>query len=385
MDLELPAIIISALLIGVIIGRFSYSNRPSKSKDTDLTNCSEFYIQGLNYLLANKSDKAIELFVDLIKIDSETIETHLALGNLFRSKGEVDRAIKIHQNLIAKPNLDQSQRVMVLSELAEDYLKAGLLDRAENLYRELVEISPENISALTKLIELFTIEKSWKEALAVSSKLLSMGVKDSKLIVTHCYCEIAEEHLNEGNLREARESLNKAIKIDDKCMRASLLLIDVHLKNNDFAKAERLLKQQLKSYPLMIEIYIKPARDIYLKSGSFDKYLNFLIGQYEKTPVSKVALELLEIYQAVDKHDDLVLFLKTAVEKSASLELYNFVFQYYKTRPQKINDVWLSLTQEFQHIKNKHVAFLCNTCGYESNSLQWNCPSCKSWSSFKPV
>ncbi|MCK4707811.1 MAG: tetratricopeptide repeat protein, partial [Gammaproteobacteria bacterium] len=307
MGIEFSAIIISIFLLGVLIGRFSYSNRSSKSQDTDLTNYSESYIKGLNFLLANKSDKAIQLFVDLIKVDGETIETHLALGNLFRSKGEVDRAIKIHQNLIARPNLDQNQRVMALSELAEDYLKAGLLDRAENLYRELVEINPENVSAQTKLLELFTVEKSWKEALAVAQVLQGLGVQDSKLIVTHCYCEIAEQYLSEGNLREARESLNKAIKIDDECIRASLLLIDVHLKNNELAKATRLLKQQLKSYPQMIEFYIKPAREIYLKAGSSEQYQRFLISQYEKTPVTKVAMELLESYQAADKHDDVAL------------------------------------------------------------------------------
>ena len=385
MDIEFSAIIISVLLLGFIIGRFSYSNRSSKSKDSESANCSESYIQGLNYLLANKSDKAIQLFVDLIKIDSETIETHLALGNLFRSKGEVDRAIKIHQNLIARPNLDQNQRVMALSELAEDYLKAGLLDRAENLYRELVEISPENVAAQTKLLELFTVEKSWKEALAVAQVLLGLGINDSKLIITHCYCEIAEQYLGLGNLRDARESLNKAIKIDDKCIRASLLLIDVHLKNNELAKATRLLKQQLKSYPKMIDIYIKPARDIYLKQGSIEQYQKFLIEQYEKTPVTKVALELLESYQATEKHDVLTSFLKKSIEISVSLELYNFAFQYYKTRPQKIDEVLPTLTNKFQDIKNKHVAFVCNSCGYESHTLQWNCPSCKSWSSFKPA
>lgn len=385
MDIEFIVIIISALLIGVIIGRFSYTNRSSKQPSTNFSNCSESYIQGLNYLLANKSDKAIQLFVDLIKIDSETIETHLALGNLFRSKGEVDRAIKIHQNLVAKPNLDQNQRELALSALAEDYLKAGLLDRAENLYRELIEIRPDNVSAQTKLLELFTVEKSWNEALVVAEALLSLGIKDSKLIITHCYCEIAEQLLHDGNLREVRDALNKALKFDDKCIRASLLLIDVYLINNEVTKATRLLKQQLKIYPQMVELYIKPARAIYLKSGSPEQYQTFLISQYEQTPVTKVALELLESYKVSNKHEKVVTFLNKAIENSESVELYKFAFQYYKKMPHKVNEVWSTLVDEFQHIKNKQAGFLCNTCGYESHTMQWNCPSCKSWSSFKPV
>ncbi len=386
MDLEFPAIIISVLLLGFIIGRFSYSNRRSKTKtDTDFSNCSESYIQGINYLLTNNSDKAIQLFVDLIKVDSDTMETHLALGNLFRSKGEVDRAIKIHQNLIARPTLDQNQRVMALSELAEDYMKAGLLDRAENLYKELVEINGKNAQAQRKLMELFSVENSWNEALAAAQVLLELGEFDGSLIVTHCYCQIAEKFISSGNLKEARENLNKAIKIDDKCIRASLLLIDVNLKINELSIATRLLQKLLKTSPQQIELYIKPARDIFLKEGSIEKYQAFLKGQYQKTPVTQVALELLESYQSSEHHETLVSFLQQALEKSASLELYDFAFNYYKSRPAKISEVWLDLTSQFYRVKNIRVAFICNVCGYESQTMQWNCPSCKTWSSFKPV
>ncbi len=386
MDIEFPLLIISALLVGFIIGRFFYSNRHSKSQTlSNLNSCSDSYIKGLNYLLANKSDKAIQLFVDLIKIDSDTIETHLALGNLFRSKGEVDRAIKIHQNLIAKPNLDQNQRVMALTELADDYLKAGLLDRAENLFKELVQINPRDVSAQRKLLELFNIEKSWNEALAVAQVLLKLGEPDCQLIVTHCYCEIAEQYLAQGNLREARESLNKAIKIDANCIRATLLLIDVYLKNNELSVATRLLNQLLKSTPQMIELFIKPAREIYLKSGSVDQYQKFLTAQYDKTPVTRVALELLESYQSSDKHEFLMSFLHQAMERSPSLDLYDFAFKYFNSRPQKIEEVWTGLASHFNKINIKRVAYICNVCGYESQAMHWNCPSCKTWSTFKPL
>jgi len=385
MDIEFPAIIISALLIGWLMGRLSSSKKSNNQTNSDITNCSESYIQGLNYLLANKSDKAIELFVDLIKVDKETMETHLALGHLFRSKGEVHRAIKIHQNLIARPNLDQNQRVMALSELAEDYLKAGLLDRAENLYKELVQINPGDVIAQRKLLELFSIEKSWRDALTAAKILHELGEADSQLIVTHCYCEIAEQNLEDGNLKEARETLLKAIKIDDNCIRALLLLIDVHLRNNELAKATRLLKQLIKSTPQFIELYIKPARQIYLNRGSVDQFQNFLIKQYEITPVNAVAIELLESYLSSDKHEELLAFLRRAIELSASLEVYGFAFRYLKSRPQKLDEVWRDLSSQFQRLKNSRIAFVCNVCGYESQAMHWNCPSCKTWSSFKPV
>ena len=384
MDIDFLSILVAAILIGFIIGRFTSPKKPAASHD-DSTNCSESYIQGLNFLLANKPDKAIELFIELIKVDGETMETHLALGNLFRSRGEVDRAIKIHQNLIARPNLEQQQRAMAIKELAEDYLKAGLLDRAENLYKELVQINPKDVSAHKKLLELYTLEKSWFEALTVAKRLLELGEGDGKIIVTHCLCEIAHIHMREGNLKQALERLNQAIKIDDKCIRALLLLIDVHLRGDSVGKATRLLAQLVKNSPEFIELYLKPAREIYLQRGSFDSYQQFLREQYAIKPNNAVALELLKSYQSADRHDELLKFMPTALQQSSSLPLYDFAFHYLLSRPQQLNQLLPELGDGFHAIQNTRSAFICQHCGYGSHSMQWHCPSCNSWSTIKPV
>lgn len=384
MDIWLLAILFCALLIGWLMGRFSIS-RQNKLTSRDNSNCSESYIQGLNYLLANKSDKAIQLFVDLIKVDKETIETHLALGNLFRSKGEVDRAIKIHQNLIARPNLDQNQRVMALKELAEDYLKAGLLDRAENLYKELVQINPRNKDALQKLFELYSLEKSWAEARDIALELYQQQRSGSRLILTHCYCELAELALAEGNLRETRENLDKAIQIDSQCVRALLLLVNFHLRENKRAKASQLFNQLMNTSPQFIEIYLDPAREILLENGSVKKYQQFLTRQYEKKPISSIAMELLKSYRINDQHELIVEFLYRALQESASIELFDFAFQYFKSHPDLQDGAWDELAAHFKKINNKKTSYLCTVCGYESHSMQWNCPSCKTWSSIRPL
>lgn len=384
MDIWFPALVFLALFGGWIFGRFT---RPKKttSSQGDLANCSESYIQGLNYLLANKSDKAIELFVELIKVDRDTIETHLALGNLFRSKGEVDKAIKIHQNLIARPNLDQTQRVMALSELAEDYQKAGLLDRAENLYKELVQINPQNSLAQRKLLELYSMEKSWVEARDVAKILLEINEPDARLILSHCYCELAIQDLNSGNLRSAREQLDLALQTDSRCTRASLLLIEVYLKNNDLSKATRLFDQVLQPNSHQIELLIPVAREIMLNRGSIQRYQGFLLQQYEKTPVSPLAVELLESYLAGEQHQQLLEFIKKVLKQTATLDVFEFAMRYFKAYPQHLDDTWPDLTNQFKEIKNKRVTYTCNICGYGSHSMFWNCPSCKSWSSMKPV
>ena len=384
MEIWFPALILASLLIGWLLGRTS--TRPKdKSFNPDDYNCSEHYIQGLNYLLANKSDKAIELFVDLVKVDKDTMETHLALGNLFRSKGEVDRAIKIHQNLVARPNLDQNQRVMSLTELAEDYLKAGLLDRAENLYKELVQINPKNTSALYKLLEIYSLEKSWLEAKDIANALYELKEPGSRLILTHCYCEMAEVSLEQGNLKDMRKYLDEAIQIDKKCIRALLLLIDLHIRDDNLNKAKQLFKQLINSTPQFIEIYLKPARDILLTHGSADEYQQFLTQQYDKNPISAVAVELLESLQGQENQQQLLEFLRQALQRSPSMELIEFALRYFKNRPQQVDGVWPDLTQLFHQLNQKRLSYLCSVCGYGSQAMHWNCPSCKTWSSIKPV
>lgn len=378
-------IILVSLLIGWIYGRFSAPARNKNPHKNDPVDCTESYIQGLNYLLTNKSDKAIELFIDLIKVDKETMETHLALGNLFRSKGEVDRAIKIHQNLIARPNLDQNQRAMALTELAEDYLKAGLLDRAENLFKELVQINPNNRYAQRKLFELFSVEKSWFEAMQAAQVLYQLEDPDSRLILTQCYCEIADKFLKEGNLRDAREYLNKALEIDDHCVRALLLLVDLHLKNNDTSRASRLLNQLLKHSAHYLELYLQPAREIYLIRGSARQYQSFLIDQYNRQPNSSVALKLLESYQAGEQHEALIEFLQQSLQQSPSLELFDFALGYLKSRPQQLDQLWQDITGQFRQIKNKRLSYVCNVCGYGGQEMHWLCPSCNNWASIRPV
>jgi lipopolysaccharide biosynthesis regulator YciM len=322
--------------------------------------------------------------VDLIKVDKETMETHLALGNLFRSKGEVARAIKIHQNLVARPNLDQSQRVMALSELAEDYLKAGLLDRAENLFKELVQINQRDAYSQRKLFELYSLEKSWPQATEAAQVLADLDEPDGRLVLTHCYCEMAEQAMRNGNLREARDHLDKAIQIDNKSVRALLALIDVHLRNDQPSRAVRLFNQLLNSSPQFIDLYLKPARQIFLTNGSAEKYQQFLSQQYEKSSSSLVALELLNSYAASDNNDRLIEFLRQSLKQSPSVEVFDFGFRYFSSRPDSLKNLWLELAEDFHRINENRMLYTCTVCGFGSQKMHWNCPSCNAWSSFKP-
>ena len=384
MDIWIPLAVVVALLSGWLIGRLTCSGR-NNAVQAESFNCSEHYIQGLNYLLANKSDKAIELFVDLIKVDKETMETHLALGNLFRSKGEVDKAIKIHQNLVARPDLEQGQRVMALNELAEDYLKAGLLDRAENLYRELVEINNKNSTALHRLFEIYSMEKSWTEARDVARALYEIEEPGSRLVLTHCYCEMAEQALREGNARAARDLLEQALQFDKRCIRALLLLVDVHLRNDNTSQARKLFFRLVKSSPQFIDLYLPAAREILLQRGSVEEYQQFLAARYAELPASSLALELLESYRKAGQSEQMQALLLQALGQAPSIELVEFALRHQQSRADSDGKSWPDLKVMFDKLNQRRVSFVCSVCGYGSQTMHWNCPSCNHWSSIKPV
>ena len=190
MDIWLFSLVLAAIIIGWLLGRWQPFKKKHEQAASD--RFSERYARGLNYLLADDSDNAIKIFTDLIEVNKDTIEIHIALGNLFRSKGEVDRAIKVHQNLLARPNLTRRQRHMAIAELASDYLKAGLLDRAEKLYREMIELDADANHAYRRLLDLYITEKSWDEAIECARVLYEKGEPEAAVTYSQCLCEIAE-------------------------------------------------------------------------------------------------------------------------------------------------------------------------------------------------
>ncbi len=160
---------------------------------------SNQYFQGLNYLLNEQPDKAIQVFLELAEVNKDTVETHMALGSLFRRRGEVDRAIRFHQNIIAKPGLEPEQRTQALLELGEDYMRAGLLDRAERLFAELIETGAHTPSALRSLLDIYQQEKDWKNALEQAQRLEQVSGEHMGDVMAQFCCEMAEAALAEGD------------------------------------------------------------------------------------------------------------------------------------------------------------------------------------------
>ncbi len=382
MDIWLFALVFIAIVCGWLLGRWQPFRKNRDNREGD--HLSEHYARGLNYLLADDSDNAIRVFTDLTEVNKDTVEIHVALGNLFRSKGEVDRAIKIHQNLLARPNLTRSQRHMAIAELASDYLKAGLLDRAEKLYREMIELKAEPAKAYRHLLELYIAEKSWDEAVECAEQLHRMGEPEADVIYSQILCEIAAAAMESGNHRLARRSLDRALEIDSESVRASLLMIGLHLKHDNLTAAKRLFSRLVRQRPDYMALYIEPARQIYPPHED-RQYQDFLQEQYRQQPSTRIAMALLEHYAKNDEIDKAQEFLSNILRQSPSFEAFEFALRFLRSNPEQMGETWETLSAFLRSLQEKKIEYICTRCGYESHAIQWLCPSCRNWDAMKPV
>ena len=232
------------LPIAALSGWFSARKHYKARYGVDNSGISPEYFKGINYLLDEQPDKAIDVFIRLLEVNSDTVETHLALANLFRRRGETDRAIRIHQNLIARPALPPIQRSSVLFELGMDYMHAGLLDRAEELFLELISTKLETTPAHQQLLKIYQQEKSWEQAISTAQTLQASGEPHMGDFISQFYCELAEaEQEPPLSAHDTRQLLRKAHSNDPNCVRASLCEAKLLIAEDEHRKALKRLKK----------------------------------------------------------------------------------------------------------------------------------------------
>jgi lipopolysaccharide biosynthesis regulator YciM len=189
------------------------------------------YFKGLNFLLNEQPDQAIEAFIEVVKVDPETIELHFALGSLFRRRGEYDRAIRMHQNLLDRADLAGEQKLQAQMELGQDYLKAGILDRAEEVFSRL-ETTNQAMAARRFLLEIYEQEKDWLRAIEMTKQ-----VETDPRALAQYLCELAQSESAQSRPDAARRHLDAALEANRKCVRASLLWGDLERSQSNLEKA----------------------------------------------------------------------------------------------------------------------------------------------------
>ncbi len=340
------------------------------------------YLQGINYLLNQQHDKAIELFIDMLEVDRETIEIHLTLGRLYRSRGEIERATLIHENLINRSDLTEGQKAQALLELGNDFYTAGILDRAERIFIQLASDKRYQEQANEILRDIYEQEKEWDKCIQVTTRLTRISSKSYAYRLAHYYCEKVEESVQVGDYDRAEEYLAHAIAIDSNSVRAILQIGRVQAIRGDHRGAIatwRTLEQKNPNYVSETVGLVTESYKAINATGELTEFLRMSAEKASSVPLAVAYVDLLE-----SQNNDSVAenFLVNWIRKHPSLHcLHRLILLKVKGSEDK------NLTSDFALIEHliRHEfesirRYECRQCGYSTKVLHWQCPGCRGWS-----
>jgi lipopolysaccharide biosynthesis regulator YciM len=366
---------------GWLIGRRG-SERSSGARFSQL---SQTYFSGLNYLLNEQPDKAIEVFLKIAELDSDTFETQLALGNLFRRRGETDRAIRLHQDLYSRPKLSGEQRTIALLELGEDYMRAGLLDRAEALYTDLLAIDQYAAAALRHLISIYQQERDWNRAIEMAERLRAASGDATEPLIAQFYCELAEQ-ARARDASEARSLAQKALAADARCVRAHMLLGRLAKSDGAFEQAIRHFEKSSEIDPEFLSEILAELLECYEALGKPERAQAFLDLMMQRDRGVAALLARSAMIERSEGRSDAVGFLADRLHQRPSVRgvLKVVELSFPDESGERAEAIGL-IRQLLHRLLERKPGYRCSRCGFSPRALHWQCPSCKSWGSIKPV
>lgn len=385
-DWQLYLALVIAIGLGFFLGA-RYGRQEDKKSAGQFID--ENYFKGLNLLLNEQPDEAIETFIAALEVNSETLETHLALGKLLRKQGEVDRAIRIHQNLLARPGLTLGHVQQAQYELATDFVKSGLFDRAEALLVELVDKSgPYRVNGLERLLEIYRDEKEWGKGLGVLQQLsgskLSRAYDEWAPIRAHFCCELSEEAILEGNYRDARQYIKQALSFDRDSIRVGLLLGRLEIEQSNYSKGIAQLQNLAVQNDEYLGEIIPLLSEAYAQSASTREYRNFLTRINSTCKHESVLLALSELIASDDGELAAAEYVaQEVIAHPSGIGLHKLLDYYLHFSEGKTKKYLVSLQEVMNGVIADNVHYRCKHCGFKAQALYWLCPSCKKWGGFR--
>jgi lipopolysaccharide assembly protein B len=372
----------AAVAIGWLLGRRGGEIRGGAK----ISRLSNTYFRGLNYLLNEQQDKALEIFLQIAEVDKETVETQFALGHLFRRRGEVDRAIRLHQNLVARTGLSEEQKTRAVLELGEDYMRAGLLDRAETLFNDLVQMGVHAPKALQQLIIIYQAERDWPQAIAHALKYEQITGEPMGESVAHYYCEVAEKSIHENNLKQARDQIALAYSSDSQCVRAGMIEGRLDLMENNDAGAIRAFERVARHDVDFLPEVLTPLMECYRRRNELMRARGFLQEVIERYAGVTPLLALTELIESDEGPQASQEFLARQLVQRPSVRgqsvLLDKAFEHPVVDP---GDTLKAIKQITDQLLVRSANYRCGNCGFGARSHHWQCPSCKHWGSVKPL
>jgi lipopolysaccharide biosynthesis regulator YciM len=362
-------LVVAALVTGILAGHFGWGRRwtgGTRKLHPD-------YLAGLDFLVSEQPDRALDMFLKLMDANVDTVETHFALGSLYRRRGEVERAIRIHQNLLARDALPQEHREQALLALARDYLRAGLLDRAEGLFLEVSEVPRLRASALDALRGVYELQRDWHQALGAFRNLQRIGAAPSGNIAAHYLCELAAAATAAGDTAAARALLREARAQTTPLPRAALLRAEIARRAGERDLAVRLMRAAIDQSATLLQAEL-PNLLALVSPAERDEILQHLVERAagrDFEELKKLA------FAAFAANLSSVPVLRPSIERVLSQD-------------PALKAVWQAGAGQYERIAQEIGALMahaekyrCTECGFSVRSFYWQCPACHAWDSFE--
>ncbi len=342
------------------------------------------YFKGLNFLLNDEHDKAIAAFIEVLQLDPESVELHFALGNLFRRRGETERAIRVHQNLLVRPDLPQEQQAHASYELGQDYLKAGLLDRAEETFGSLIN-STYSVLARRSLLEIYQREKEWMRAIEAAMALQESGAGTRQKEIAQFYCELAQDEILNAHTEAAIAWLDKALAIDRSNVRATILRGDIYLAQEQPEIALQTWRRVEQQSVPHVSLVAQRLMGAYTMLNRPQEGINLLKNYLEQVP----SIDLLEVvYQAsleVEGPEAATQIVSEEVRRTPTLLGLDKLLdaRMLAAPPERLQE--LAMVKNLVHGYAKKLArYQCSQCGFKARQFYWQCPGCNRWETYSP-
>lgn len=375
------------LPIAAAYGWYMGRRSAQQDKQQNADRLSREYVTGVNFLLSNQQDKAVDLFLDMLKEDSSAFEAHLTLGNLFRSRGEVERAIRIHQSLVESASLSFEQRLLATQQLGRDYMAAGVYDRAENMFLQLTDEVDFKVSAYQSLLSLYQLTSDWSKAIDVAGKLVKLGNDNLREEIAHFYCELALQQLGSDDIESALALLNKAEHADKNCARVSIMKGRIYIEKAEYEKAISALKLVYDQDIELVAETLPLLYQCYLQLNQPEEWAIFLQQCVAGNSGAIAELYLADIILQDHGHDKALTYINDQLQRHPTMRLFYRLMEYHLADAEEgraKESLILLRKMVGEQIKTK-PDYSCRKCGFTSHSLYWHCPSCRSWDTIKPI
>lgn len=377
------------LLLPVAAAYGWYMGRRSaqQSKQDEASRLSRDYVAGVNFLLSNQQDKAVDLFLDMLKEDTGTVEAHLTLGNLFRSRGEVDRAIRIHQTLMESASLTYDQRLLAVQQLGRDYMAAGLYDRAEDMFSQLVDETDFRISALQQLLQIAQLTSDWQKAIDVAERLVKLGKEKHRGEIAHFWCELALQQMGNDDMDKAMTLLKKGAAADPSSARVSIMMGRVWMAKGDYARARESLLRVIDQDKELVSETLEMLQTCYQQLGKNDEWASFLQRCVEENTGAAAELMLAQVLDQREGSEVAQTYVTRQLQRHPTMRVFHKLMDYHLNEAEEgraKESLMVLRDMVGEQIRSK-PRYRCQKCGFTAYTLYWHCPSCRAWSTVKPI